>query len=110
MKNRPMSWHFHPSEEEKRLSDHNQLLHTRFKVGNVMTCANFGVNIPRDVHSGGCTKLGFPLLHGLTLQLQRKRAAVITEASESKGVGLGLTLAICPKFIGSTLSAMINRA
>ena len=34
---------------------------TRVKVSNVMTCANFGVDILRDVGSGGGTNLVFPL-------------------------------------------------
>ena len=34
---------------------------TRVKVSNVMTCAHFGVDILRDVGSGGGTNLVFPL-------------------------------------------------
>src|SRR5664279_6112273 len=34
---------------------------TRVKVGYVMTCAIFGVDISRDIDSGGGQKLGFPI-------------------------------------------------
>ena len=34
---------------------------TRVKASNVMTCANFGIDILRDIDSGGGKKLGFPL-------------------------------------------------
>ena len=33
---------------------------TRVKVSNVMTCAHFGVDISRDINSGGVTSWGFP--------------------------------------------------
>ena len=38
---------------------------TRVKVSNVMTCAHFGVDILRDVGSGGGTNLVYIAYHTL---------------------------------------------
>jgi hypothetical protein len=76
-----MSWHFHPSVGE------NGVEHfcTRVKASNVMTCANFGIDILRDIDSGGCKKIGVsPLLRGWALQLQHYRAAVITSSQRAR--------------------------